>query len=209
MFHLDNTGFPAVPVPAAGLAVHLFPVTKVQFEYFLGDRTNFDPAAFDELYGTSPRASWRTIPEDRFEELFLTGLLPEEAERFARWLDDGFRVPTEAEWRAVDAGIAALPPTPDGLREQTANDALHPAARALLNWRLGRGRWPAVGLFEGGLVEWVKVAGGHALHGRPRPDLLRVIHNPQIHEAIRFKPPRRDRVCGVRLVRPLSVGRTP
>lgn len=211
MIHLDSTSFPVIDLAEAGLSALLLPVTKVQFEYFLGARTGFELTAFGEVYATGPRSSWRQIPGDRFEEVFLTGVLPDEAERFARWVGEGFRLPTEAEWRAADAGLAATTLSPGLLRDLTTDPTIHPAARAIVRWLLDREparAWPCVSLFDGGLVEWVRLGGGdYGLHGRPRPDLLRVIHNPQVHDAIRFRSAQRHRGCGFRLVRPLYPAR--
>ncbi len=59
-------------------------------------------------------AKFLDTPFAEQERLFITGLWPDEALAFARWLGEGFDLPTLAEWRAIYAALkrAALPPPP-------------------------------------------------------------------------------------------------
>lgn len=209
---LDPTDFPVLPLPRLGLAVQLLPVTKVQFEYMLGDGRG-DPVAYEEILQTNPRTSWRAAAGAP-AGLFLTGVRPEEAEAFGRWLGGGFRLPTDVEWKAIDAMLAD-PANPANLRAAVASEMVHPAARAILSGLsvttdagTAAPRWRQVGLFEGGILEWVRTRTGFGLHGRPRPSLYNLIHNPQIHDAVRPRevPPPRHPAFGFRLVRPLPAG---
>ncbi len=207
---LDPTGFPLLKLPSLGLAVHLLPVTKVQFEYFLGEPAlirRFDTALYEEMCHFNPRTSWRRssgVPES----LFATGILPPEAEAYGTWMGKGFRLPKDTEWRAVDAEMALH--VEDKAYEFLLTDRrIHPAARAIISQQPRKpGQWRQFGLFENGFLEWVCSRDGFRLQGRPRPALRRVIHNPQLHDAIRVQLERlsRDRAFGFRLVKTLPAG---
>ncbi len=49
----------------------------------------------------NPRVSPQRFTPEQRERLFLTGLLAAEAEAYAAWLGDGYRLPTVTEWRAI------------------------------------------------------------------------------------------------------------
>ncbi len=234
MVRLDPLGFPVVRLPAAGLEVGLLPVTRAQLDYLLGDTTDFHPDDLAALDRANPRASWRRVPADRPEGVFAAGVTAAEADRFAGWLGGGFRLPTAAEWRAADAAVAALgafphewdaasavlanperergggiPATPSltlGVRQE---EAAHPAARSILDWSIARGpaTWLRVGLWDDGLLEWVRTPdGGFGLLGRPRTGLIRLVHNPRVHDPVRPTSADRHPAFGFRLVRSLTAG---
>lgn len=205
MLTVDQTGFPLVPCPALALEIGLLPVTRAQFDFYLGGRTNFDPAVLDELNAVSPRASWRSVPAEQPEGVFLTGVRVEEAEPFARWLGGGFRLATDPEWRACDATLGKLSDVKP-VRALLDDATVHPAARAILNWSLNRRppTWRSAMLLEDGVFEWVRKPTGFGLQGRPRAGLFRIIHNPSVHEAITPRLIGRHVGYGVRLVRPLT-----
>lgn len=100
-FSYDRTGFPLIPLIRIGLEVHLLPVTKIQFERFMAEPNDFGDSWYEELLVLNPRQSYRRFTEENREQLFLTGILPEEALTFARWLGKGFTLPTVEEWRAI------------------------------------------------------------------------------------------------------------
>lgn len=103
----DRTGFPLVAIPGLGMEVHLLPVTKVQFERFLAEPDAFGDTWYEEALALNPRVPSRQFTAKNRERLFLTGILPEEALAFAKWLGAGFDLPTVTEWREIHKAFAA------------------------------------------------------------------------------------------------------
>ena len=208
----DATGFPLLSLPAVGLQCHLFPVTKYQFEFFLGGTPGAARhPAYDEMQAKSRRVGWRGLtgwPGG----VFAVGARLDDAVRFADWLGGGFRLPTGDEWRAIDAALTAAPPP--ALVSGIAPPAFHPAAQALAAWALADGRgttWRLLGLFENAFLEWVTTLeprGG--LQGRPRPEFARgMVQNPPVHPPQRALSDARQSGVAFRLVRRLPRGAAP
>jgi formylglycine-generating enzyme required for sulfatase activity len=100
---IDPTGFPLVFVEPVGLWVQWLPVTKIQLEKFLcatGD-ARFDARWYSHLLDLNPRISPRKVRQGNYWQALLTGILPQEAESFARWLGEGYRLPSAGEWRQI------------------------------------------------------------------------------------------------------------
>ena len=101
---LDNTGYPLIYVPTIKKFVHLFPVTKSQFEKYLADNymIGFDDTWYSSLLAEStPRGSIWTLPKHSLESLFITGMKPEEVISYAKWSDPEMRPPTISEWQRI------------------------------------------------------------------------------------------------------------
>ncbi len=77
-FGYDRTGFPLIPVFEAGIEAHLLPVTKIQFEDFLQETGRSDDAEYKEMLELNPNVSHLKFTPDNREQLFITGVLPEE-----------------------------------------------------------------------------------------------------------------------------------
>ena len=107
LFSCDRTGFPLIAVPEVAAHVQLLPVTKAQFECFIVEPNPFGDAWYEEVLQLNPRVTYRRYGADERARLFLTGILPEEALLFARWVGEGFDLPTVDEWRAIYAALAA------------------------------------------------------------------------------------------------------
>jgi hypothetical protein len=199
----DRTGFPLVRFPELGLEAMLLPCAKKQFEAFLAEPDErFGDAWYEAVLAVNPRASWRHPPAEGAERLFLTGILPEEALAFLRWLGDGFDLPTIAEWRAIDLGLGRQPLDADGLERGLAGCC--PAARALVTHVQARRprTWGDLALLRGGLVEWVRDGREFGGMGSPPAPLLPNIFNPQMPgDVVRPFPGRRVRFLGFRAVR--------
>ena len=204
----DRTGFPYLPVPAARIAVALFPITKAQTELWLADATGPGDEWYEELLRFGPRVGWRTIGKFVTTQLVLTGLNPEEAGMFAAWLGTGYRLPTTAEWRAGDRAVSKLL-VPQLLA--LANDSrTHPAAAGILKKLSDSGRRtaPSLGFWEGGVLEWVvRPTPPHGGLGRPTPDPAapRLIGDPQSFDPVTLIRPGRLAAFGARLARPLEL----
>src|SRR5205807_608912 len=103
---LDRTGFPVLELPELRLAVHLLPVSKLQFERFLAEPVMeaglFGDSWYEAVVAVSPRLALREAQPTNYEAQFLGGILPAEAERFARWLGSGYDLPRVETWRQAD-----------------------------------------------------------------------------------------------------------
>jgi hypothetical protein len=203
----DPLGFPLLTVPAIGLACHLFPATKVQFEYYLGGTPRVDASCYFEMLEVCPRVSWRLVPSGWAGGLFASAARPDEATLLAKWLGDGFRLPTATEWQRLDVALN-LPVEQSTLHSLASNRAVHPCARTLFRQAADSERtrtWRTVGFFEDGLLEWVQcLDGSFGLHGRPRSGTIALIHNPQRYPPIRPATNNRHPAFGFRLVRSLG-----
>jgi hypothetical protein len=172
------------------LEVGLLPVTKAQFEKFLETGpAGFDSTWYEQVLTLNERVSWRAFVPERREGLFLTGIKPEEANAFARWLGEDFRLPTVEEWRAVDRYLLDGDLEPHAERVFTQH-TLDPAAQTLLNViekRLRPETWGDLTFLRGGVFEWVDVGKNEflALGGRTRPEFFHTVFNPQKDTPVR------------------------
>ena len=196
----DPTGFPLLSLPALRLDVSLWPCTKAQFERFLSEpESGFGDGWYEEVLAVNPRVSWREAPSPP-ERLFLTGIYPEEALSFARWMGAGFDLPTVSEWRAAEAALAGVPidrQSTSRLKEEWVEEA--GAAFDHLRKLTGAKTWGGLTLSRGGVVEWVREGRAFGGLGTPRPGLLPNIYNPQLD--VWHPARRRLDYLGFRLIR--------
>lgn len=108
----DPTGFPMLWCEEVGAYVHWLPVTKIQFEYFLcaAPDAHFDAPWYDEILRLNPRISPCELGARNYWRALMTGLRPSEAQRFASWCGDDYRLPTEAEWSSIFHAARKVPP---------------------------------------------------------------------------------------------------
>lgn len=201
-FFYDRTGFPLVQPDRSGLALSLLPVTKVQFERFLAEPNEFGDAWYEQILSVNPRVSWQRFEGEQREQLFLTGILPAEALAFARWLGEGFDLPTVDEWRKL-AQLLSLTPLPAGVQETLRSCPMHRAAHAILQGLLRQlepESWGELALLRGGLIEWVRVGQGFAGLGAPRPQFYPNTFNPLHDDPVRPLREQRLPYFGFRLV---------
>ncbi|MBM4353533.1 MAG: hypothetical protein FJ109_07005 [Deltaproteobacteria bacterium] len=220
----DRTGFPLVEIAGLGVQISLLPVMKVQFEQFLGEPQRVKGDAGDGLpadtYGNewyerllalNPRASWRDFRYEDRERLILTGIRPEEALGFARWLGPSFDLPRIEEWRAACVGLQAA----GAFRLRTAGLPVGTEAAAILerlHARHGLDTWADLSLMRGGVLEWVKVGssrkglrcrtGPHDFQGvgKPRDEFHSTTYNP-LDESVELITVNGLRLFGFRVVK--------
>lgn len=96
---VDRTGFPVLEAPDLPFAIHWLPVTKIQFEHFLVDTGIYDNDWYMKILQINGRISAGSANTSNYWQLFLTGILPQEAQRFAEWCGYGYRLPTSNEWK--------------------------------------------------------------------------------------------------------------
>ena len=213
----DRAGFPLLELPDLGVACHLFPVAKIQFERFLAEPVlepaeapqvaRFGDAWYSEVLSVSPRVAVSQADPQHYESLFLGGILPGEVQRFAEWLGIGYDLPRTDTWRRIDQRLGAEALSEEQAEFLRTDERLSRPARAMIDWLLNSlqpDSWGRLGLFEGGLLEWVKT-GPQAFGGlgRPRPEFQRMLLNPQRDRPVFPIRIGRFRYFGFRLVKPL------
>lgn len=108
----DRTGFPMVYIDTLKAYIHWLPVTKIQFEQFICSQpsSQFDELWYSQLLELNSRISPGSVRDINYWQAFLTGVVPREAQSFARWCGEGYSVPTLADWFAAYKELKELPP---------------------------------------------------------------------------------------------------
>ena len=197
---VDRTEFPLLRVNRLGLDVHLFPVFKVQFEVFLAQQHKLGDTWYAEVLSQSPRCSWRQVDTVRFEDQFLTAILPDEIDAFARWLGPKFRLPSVAERQRLQrlwTDISAVK-TARCLETMVSGSEV---ARILSHTLESRGSATLadLSLMVDGVMEWVHGTRSPKLLGQPRESFSK-----QLFDGLTPVSPTnlcsRNRLFGCRLV---------
>lgn len=196
----DRTNFPLIAVEEVGVEIHLLPVTKGQFEQFVAESGPLEQARYQKLLAVNPAISPDELTADEREQLFVTGILPAEAQTFARWLGQGFDLPTVQEWRAIYAALRVTSLPRHNLAVELA-DSLAGSILAKLSEQLPSDALVDFSLMRGGLVEWVRQGQTWAGLGAPRPQFHPNLWDPLTHEIKPIRPDERLRYFGFRLIR--------
>lgn len=195
---LDRTGFPMIRLDEFECYVNLYPITKIQFEYFLCDRVasrGFNEAWYLERLAANQRCSPLQVTNENFEQAFMTGLLPEtETNAFGKWLfgkEFLARIPDVHEWHAIYTNCASELPIPNSDFDEV--DGINPRALDLIKTLDARSsggfanKSPFINrpqttneinrmlthqmLLEGGMSEWVKEGNNWGAKGGAIPRL--------------------------------------
>jgi hypothetical protein len=205
----DHIGYPWIELDHR-LAVSLLPITKYQFEAFLSEPGGLSNSWYEQLIAINPRCSWRNFEDARREQLFMTGVFPQEALQFAKWLGEEYDLPTAGEWRHIDEALRKLKGTAPTV-ETFLREALSHAAERLITRLVRVSRiqsWHGLTLMRRGIMEWVHVGEKFGCHGVTRPNFWPMTHNPRVDPPqLPLKSNRRNKQCGFRLVR--RIGRKP
>jgi len=196
----DRTNFPLIAVERVGLEVHLLPVTKWQFEQFVAESGVLEQARYQKMLALNPAFPAGEFTVEERERLFVTGILPAEAQTFARWLGQGFDLPTVAEWRKIYTSLEGTSLPKHDLAAELADT---PAGTVLaqLTRQLDPLLMADLALLRGGLVEWARQEQNWVGLGAPRPQFYSNLWDPLFNEVKPIRPGERLPYFGFRLVR--------
>lgn len=113
----DRVGFPMVWIEEIGAFMHWLPVTKIQFERFIAATSDplFDDTWYRRVLELNPRETVSRIGPENYGNAFLTGILPDEACRFAAWCGREYSLPSLEEWQRAYAALTAVPAAAGGI----------------------------------------------------------------------------------------------
>lgn len=160
-WRVDASGYPLIFVEPLGAYVHLFPVTKQQFEKFIASdrQRELDDEWYEEILTLNPRASYISSNMPARERLFMTGITPDEALAFGRWLGRDYQLLTAQEWHTCYEWFAdqSSPSAPPDLSEPLSQDALVIWNTVSCQWleRCGQSNLRELSLMTQGILEWV------------------------------------------------------
>jgi hypothetical protein len=160
-WQVDKTGYPLIFVEPLGAYVHLFPVTKPQFEKFISadPRREYGDKWYEEMIALNPRASYRSANVPAREQLFMTGLTPVESMAFGRWMGRTYSLLTRNQWSVCNRWFSehTAPPMPPDLRDRLSRDAL--GIWEMVEAQCLEQNWPPnlqeLSLMTQGILEWV------------------------------------------------------
>lgn len=203
-WQVDATGYPLIFVKPLEAYVHLFPVTKPQFERFVatGKGHGMDDKWYEERDASNPRASYCNPDVPALERLLMTGVSTDEALAFNRWLGREYKLLSAKDWNDCYEWFEKkpAPAVPRGLAERMSRDALaiwDIVEAQILDQRGLVDLWQ-LSLMRQGILEWVVELPGryHAL-GDPATDKsLRKYSDPM---RLLGAEPRRHKNLGFRL----------
>jgi len=202
-FSFDRTGFPLIKVSKADLEVQLLPVTKTQFERFIAEPNDYGDNWYEDILRLNPRISYNRFTEKNREQLFLTGVLPEEALSFVKWMGPNFDLPAVDEWRAIYSELASTTVESHQLLSQCQTAVSRSILEAFL-MQLCPSSLLDMSLMKNGVVEWVRNQDAWVGLGSPRSEFQPNLWNPIRDEVRPVKIDERVPYYGFRFVRRLD-----
>ena len=161
---IDSSGYPLVFVEPLEAYVHLFPVTKQQFERFITSRRQggMDDKWYEEIDALNPRVSYRSLDIHTPERLFMTGVSTDEAQSFSRWLGRHYSLLSADDWKKCydwfkEQQDQPAPFLPLNLAERLSTDAVaiwDIIEAQLLDQHKQINLWN-LSLMKQGILEWV------------------------------------------------------
>lgn len=111
---VDQTGFPMIGITELNFLISWLPVTKIQFEQFMCDTNLFEDTWYQEmLKNYTPRVSPGVMRLGDYWNIYMTGITPSEAVRFANWMGREYSLPTSQEWKEALSVLARYPALPE------------------------------------------------------------------------------------------------
>jgi hypothetical protein len=213
---LDRANFPMLWVEGLKAHVHLLPVTKIQYEYYLWDAPNpgLDQQWYDQVTKDNKRISPQAVTKDDYWRLFITAVLPSEAKLYAEWCsgqsgDTKYFLPDATQWQAA---YRHFKESKEGDPFQAALElpGLAPRCRTILEKLPKVADAPSLAerlLFRGGVMEWVSdPQSGWGLFGHPSVRFVSMGRDPNtsskpLYPAKPEDTQARHRTYGFRLLR--------
>jgi hypothetical protein len=176
----DRTGFPLIPIFETGIEVHLLPVTKIQFEDFLKATGRSDDAGHKEMLELNPKVSHLKFTSDNREQLFITGVLPDEVTEFARWMGSDYDIMTVAEWRRVHEELSVVEDPLYASTDLPIQSPQNPVGELMERFkeRCQPKTLFDLTLMKNGVVEWVRQDGTWVGLGCPRHEFYQHLWDP-------------------------------
>lgn len=201
----DPAGMPMIRIGKTPTFLHWLPVTKIQFEHFLSDAhdRHFDGKWYEEVLRLNPRVTPRKITPDNYWNAFLSGILPAEAQRFAFWCGDGYRLASSEEWSRAYRILSSTPAEDllqagllEGLDSRERDLIVHvEAAAEEAARRSGYERTLADQmLMRLGVLEWVSDEDGWATLGETFPGFCGNLLSPGMGAPLRPREPEKVRL---------------
>jgi formylglycine-generating enzyme required for sulfatase activity len=170
---LDKSGFPMVRVDSENFWIHIWPVTKIQLEFFLCEEPNSEMDAnwYGQLLTNNPRVSPTRVTSKNYWQLFVAGVHPDKVQTFAEWNGKGYSIPTLSEWNAAYKYFSESDSSTDFLAEATQKmserkidplvNVIDQKLRDAVSTFSKNGKTSFADLFlmRRGMVEWVKLIG--------------------------------------------------
>ena len=131
---LDKTGFPMVWMDSINAYVQWLPVTKIQMEYFLAETNDaiFDETWYYQLNQLNQRIAPTQVQSNNYWQVFATGILPRETQRYALWCGRGYSLITSDEWQQVYAEARDIEAESDVIKQVTGVKDIKERPRTLL-----------------------------------------------------------------------------
>lgn len=196
----DPFGFPMFKTGGMDFYMHLWPVSKVQFERFIYETNTpgYSDGWYDSVLSLNPRITARKINRDNYEGAFITGITPPDAAAFSRRIGDDFEIPEGSRWREAFGELESLAEKglnlPAGLNEQAKimAEKLARISTNILDFTL----------MKNGLVEWVMSGGRYLGLGSPRASFHENVYDPMMDYWKPFNINSPMSFFGFRLIRP-------